>query len=1030
MIMSSDDKENSMMDEAKKVVVVGGGFAGMTAALQLAEQGTKVTLVEKEAAIGGFFPLLDNTFPTNSCGVCFLSPKQPAYCPFVECRLHENLEIRVSSRPLALKGETGDFKMTLATTAQGVDQEKCIDCGKCSEVCPVSVPYEFSEGLETRSAIYKLYPKMVNAGYRIDAENCTKCGACVEVCPTQAIDLEAFAVSETEIDADAVLLTPGFSLVESSLKGEYGFGRYPNVVSSRQLERMVSFSGPSRGKPVSPADGSTPQRIAFIQCVGSRDKSCGRGYCSSVCCMYATKQAMFIRERSPETEVVIYYMDLRGMGKGYEKYFNRAKNESGIEYRRSMVSTVKEDPKSKKLNLIYDSGSEFLEDQVDMVVLSLGFDAPTVDFATDIELELDDYGFCRTPEFAPTFTSTPGLFAAGAFNGPKDIPETVLEASAAADAVLVSLAAKDSNPEVTADCNCESDEIMPTAPEEGEVWIEEPQIGIFLCACAGTINAEIELENICADLKTRPYVACAEVVDNTCTPDGLSGLRKFIGEHELNRIIIGACSVREMERSLDDFAEKIGFNRNAFVVVNLREQCLFPHMGDPEVVNSKAKVLLSAGYAQVFNNLPAPAQSVTVGDRALVVGGGAAGLNASLSLAARGYQVTLVEKTEQLGGRLREAHFTLEGSRPAELVEKLTAAVTENDRIEVLLQSEVSAHQGRVGNYTTTVKSAVVEDEEPEIIEHGVLLLATGAQEAATEEYLFGQNEKVIVQSELEKRLAAADATLNELKEVVMIQCVGSREAGKREYCSRVCCTHALKNALRLKEVSPETKITVLYRDLRAYGLFEDYYLKAREQGIIFTPYEVEEKPEVSASASGLIISYFDQILRRKLTLNPDLLVLSVGIEPRDVSDLARIMSLPLDDYGFFVEANSKAALVDFVGEGRYHCGLASAPMHIKEALIRSQAAASRAATVLARTEIRAEKHMVTVSTRLCSGCGLCVEACPYNAREISLASMIAEIHPELCHGCGSCAAVCPNGATQQIGFDKGQMMKVTQALI
>ncbi len=1018
------------MDKPKKVVVVGGGFAGMTAALQLAEQGTKVTLVEKEVAIGGFFPLLDNTFPTNSCGVCFLSPKQPAYCPFVECRLHENLEIKVSSRPVSLKGEAGDFKMTLATTAQGVDQEKCIDCGKCSEVCPVSVPYEFSEGLEERSAIYKLYPKMVNAGYRIDSENCTKCGACVEICPTQAIDIEDFAVSETEIEADAVLLTPGFSLVESSLKGEYGFGRYQNVVSSRQLERMVSFSGPSQGKPLAPADGSTPQRIAFIQCVGSRDKSCGRGYCSSVCCMYATKQAMFIRERSPEIEVVIYYMDLRGMGKGYEKYFNQAKNEFGVEYRRSMVSTVKEDPKSKKLNLIYDSGNEFLEDQVDMVVLSLGFDAPTIDFATDIELELDDYGFCRTPEFTPTLTSKPGLFAAGAFNGPKDIPETVLEASAAADAVLVSLAAADGAVETNTDCENDSAEVLPTAPEEGEVWIEEPKIGIFLCACAGTIAAEIDLENICSDLKKRPYVACAEIVDNTCTPDGLLGLRRFIGEHELNRIIIGACSVRDMERSLDDFADKIGFNRNAFVITNLREQCLFPHMGNPEVVNSKAKALLSASYVQVFNNLPAPSLSVSVGDRALVIGGGVAGLNASLSLAARGYQVSLVEKADKLGGRLLDAHFTLEGSKPAELVEKLVAAVTENDKIEVLLQSEITAHHGRVGNYSTTVKSASAEGDEPKIIDHGVLILATGAQEAATEEYLFGQNENVIVQSELEKRLAAVDTSLNELKEVVMIQCVGSREAGKREYCSRVCCTHALKNALCLKELSPATKITVLYRDIRAYGLFEDYYLKARELGVLFTPYEVDKKPEVQANGAGIDVNYYDQILRKDVTLNPDLLVLSVGIEPRDVSELAQIMALPLDEYGFFAEANSKAALVDFVGEGRYHCGLASAPMHIKEALIRSQAAASRAATVLARKEIKAEKHMVTVSTRLCSGCGLCVEACPYNAREINLASMIAEIHPELCHGCGSCAAVCPNGATQQIGFDKGQMMSVTQALM
>ncbi|MCK5680908.1 CoB--CoM heterodisulfide reductase iron-sulfur subunit A family protein, partial [bacterium] len=512
------------MTKEKKVAVIGGGFAGMTAALQLAEQGIKVTLVEKEAAIGGFFPLLDNTFPTNSCGVCFLSPKQPAYCPFVECRLHENLEIKVNRTPLSLSGEPGDFRMTLAVTPNGVDQGKCIDCGKCSAVCPVNVAYEFSEGLEERSAIYKLYPKMVNAGYRIDSENCTKCGACVEICPTKAIDLDAFAVTEEEITADAVLLTPGFSLVDSGLKGEYGFGRYKNVVSSRQLERMISFSGPSLGKPVSPADGSAPKRIAFIQCVGSRDNSCGRGYCSSVCCMYATKQAMFIRERCPETEVVVYYMDLRGMGKGYEKYFNQAKNEHAVEYRRSMVSTVKEDPKTKKLNLVYDSDAGFSQDTVDLVVLSLGFDAPKIDFAADIGLELDEYGFCRTAEFAPTLTSKPGLFAAGAFNGPKDIPETVLEATAAADSVIISLGALET------DSNNATDAlpVEPTHPEEGDVWIEEPKIGIFLCSCAGTIAADIDLDTLCAELKKRSYVACAEVVDNICTPEGLLGLRHFI----------------------------------------------------------------------------------------------------------------------------------------------------------------------------------------------------------------------------------------------------------------------------------------------------------------------------------------------------------------------------------------------------------------------------------------------------------------------------------------------------------------------
>ncbi|MEA3240008.1 MAG: FAD-dependent oxidoreductase, partial [Pseudomonadota bacterium] len=748
--MSVDKQKNN------KVMVVGGGFAGMTAALQLAEQGCAVTMVEKEAAIGGFFPLLDNTFPTNSCGVCFLSPKQPAYCPFVECRLHDNLEIKVGSYPREISGESGNFKVTLKVDPLGVDQEKCIDCGDCSAVCPVSVSYEFSGGLEERAAIYKQYPKMVKAGYRIDFEQCTRCGDCVDVCPVDAINLEAEATEE-EVKSDAILLTPGFSLVDGGLKGEYGFGRYANVVSSRQLERMISYSGPGQGRVYAPADGSKPRRVAFIQCVGSRDISCGRGYCSSVCCMYATKQAMFIRERSPETEVVVYYMDLRGMGKGYEKYFNRAREEFKIDYRRSMISTVKEDPQSRKLRLIYDDGGKFLEDEVDLVVLSLGFDAPRLDFAADLGLELDDYGFCRTGEFNPTQTSVPGVFAAGAFCGPKDIPETVMEAAGAADALLVSLRDR------IQFCPLSTDEVennnRKLMPREGNVWVEEPRIGVFLCSCSGFMADELDFAGLCQEVSTRHRVVCAEIIDHACTAEGLVDLRRFIGEHELNRIVIGACSVREMERLLDKFARDSGFNANAFTVVNLKEQCLLPHQPGDRMMKAKAAALVQAAVTKVYRDLPAVNQTVAVEQRALVVGGGVAGMTAALSLAARGYGVALVEKTDKLGGRLLEAHYTIKGSAPRPFVESLAAEVNENELIEVLAEAQVVTHQGKTGNYTTVVK----QGETDHLLHHGVLVVATGAREASTDEYLRGQDERVLTQTELEERIASSPESLQSI---------------------------------------------------------------------------------------------------------------------------------------------------------------------------------------------------------------------------------------------------------------------------
>jgi heterodisulfide reductase subunit A len=541
------------------------------------------------------------------------------------------------------------------------------------------------------------------------------------------------------------------------------------------------------------------------------------------------------------------------------------------------------------------------------------------------------------------------------------------------------------------------------------------------------LDEQLDFAALSAALQREAGVEHVEVIDRACDPEGFGPVRRALGEHDLNRVVFGACSAREMGWKTDAFAHETGMNPLWFASANLRDQCALVHLSDGKAAAAKARHLLQAAIAGVRRAAGIERHKTAITPRALVVGGGVAGMTAALSLADRGYPVILVERAAHLGGRLVDASFyTIAGNDPQRLVAELVEATTGHENIDVRTGVEVIGHRGRPGNFVTVIAGGEADEE---MIHHGVVILATGGREAQTDEYLAGQHDAVLTQSALEKLIHQGDARLNGIHRVVMIQCVGSRERGGREYCSRVCCTHALKNARRLKELNPKIEITVLYRDVRAYGLYEHDYRQVRELGVLFTPYTVDEKPVVSAAGDRVAVSWRDRILQRPMQVEADLLVLATGVEPNDTGKLAQIFAVPRDDHGFYAEANAKAALVDFVGEGRYHCGLGSAPVHISEALVRARAAAARAATVLAQTEIESEKTAVTVSTRLCSGCGLCVEACPFGARALNPETAIAEVFYDVCHGCGICASVCPNGATQQQGFEKGQIMAVVNRL-
>lgn len=1002
----------------RDVLVIGGGIAGMQSALLLAEKNHHIYVLESAPAIGGFFPLLDRTFPTNSCGVCFMSPKPPAYCPIYESDFHENIELLTNCEIKDLAGQAGDFKVSYIEKPRFVDIEKCDLCNRCVEVCPVEVDSELGAGIEKRKAIHLPFAQAIPRSYVIDETSCTKCGDCLKVCSPGAINLQDKS-RERKLNVGAIVLGFGFEPFQGENKGEYGLGRYKNVVSSIQYERMLSFSSPTGGLPGRPSDGKRPKKVAFIQCVGSRDLSCNQGYCSSICCMYATKQAMVSKERDKELEAAIFYMDIRTMGKDYERYYERAKQEYGIRYIRSAVSAVRELQRSKCLMFTYGlENGQLEEEEFDMVVLSLGFTPPArvKETAERLGVELNEYNFCLTAEFRPTEASVPGIYVAGAFREPRDIPATVVEASSAA-----------------ADVSQLLDDFEQKGGGEEEFFEEKDiadeeslRIGVFICDNRGVLAQGLDIKEIMRLFEQDPDIVCVEKVDITSLKKGADEIKNKIAEKELTRVVIAGHRGMALSKALRRVCKAVSTGSCLLDYANIGEQCANVHALDSPAATSKAKVLVQASLRKAKLAVPRRVGRKRVCSRVLVVGGGISGLSSALSLAEQGMDVTLVEKSDKLGGIARIAYYTLKGSDIQALVRDMVSRVEAHPKIEVLKDSELKALEGTWGSYHSLISA---DGEEKEIL-HGAVIFATGGREALPDEYLFGKNENVITQKSFERLLAGREEKAAKAKTVVMIQCVGSRDE-KHPYCSRVCCGQAVKNALKLKELNPEADVYVLYRDMRTYGFYEKYYHEARGKGVIFVRYEPEAKPEVSASGGNLRVSFFDSVVRERMSLEADLLVLSSGIAPNeDNQQLAEIGGLELNADGFFAEANPKAAPLDSVDRGKYFCGLSHSPNHIGDAICQGKAVAARASALIWNAFQEYADNQAYVSERLCSGCGICVSACPYDARIIDEVSNKARVLEDLCKGCGTCVISCPNGASQQYNFERSTILDILDEVI
>ena len=848
---------------------------------------------------------------------------------------------------------------------------------------------------------------------------CSECYQCVKACLAEAVDHE-MAPQEITLDVGAVVLAPGFTPFDPSVYDTYNYMSHPNVVTSMEFERILSASGPFEGHLVRPSDHKEPRKIAWLQCVGSRDiNRCDHAYCSAVCCMYAIKEAVIAKEHSEhELETAIFYMDMRTYGKDFEKYYVRAEQERGVRFVRSRVHSV-EPVEGGDLKITYATESgEIHEEVFDMVVLSVGL-APNpniVELADKLGVDLNQHQYAETTSFHPVSTNKEGIYVCGVFQGPKDIPQSVMEASAAAAASGKILAE-------ARDTMTRSKELPP----EKDVTGEEPRVGVFVCNCGINIGGIADVAAVRDYAKTLPNVVHVEDNLFTCSQDTQDKMKEVIKEKGINRVVVASCSPRTHEPLFQETIREAGLNKYLFEMANIRDQNTWVHMDDPEKATEKAKDLVRMAVAKASLIEPLQQVHLDIKRSVLVVGGGVAGMEAALGVAEQGYKAYLVEKTSELGGVARRLRVTWKGEPVADYLDSLTKRVKEHPNIELLLETEVESTTGIVGNFVTTLASSNGKQEK-RVIEHGATILATGGKEYRPTEYLYGEHPGVLTHLELDEALSKGEEKVKTAGCAVFIQCVGSR-IPERPYCSRTCCTHSLESALELKALNPEMDVYILYRDMRSYGFREDLYRKAREKGVVFIRYDLENPPQVAKEdGDSLTLKVVDHVLGRPIQLNPDLVILATAILPNENKELFELFKVPTNDEGFLIEAHMKLRPVDFASEGLFMAGLAHYPKPLDESIAQANAAVARAMTILAKKAIAVGGVVASVIPERCAVCLTCVRTCPYGAPSIGDEGH-AVIDVAECRGCGACVAECPGKAIVLQHFTDEQIIAKTDAL-
>lgn len=1043
----------------KGALVIGGGISGIQAALDMADAGFQTYIVERSTSIGGRMAQLDKTFPTNDCSMCILSPK------LVSAARHPNIELFTNSEVTSVSGSAGNFKVKIIKYPRFIDENKCVGCGECATKCPTKVPNEFDLGLGHRKAIYVPFPQAVPLVYAIDQEHCRflqkgKCGICAKICKAEAVDYDQES-EELTLDIGAIIVATGYEQFDPSGLEELGYRRYQNVITGMEFERLLNAAGPTQGKIILGSDGKQPKRILFVQCVGSRDIHRAEEFCSRICCMYAVKEAVIAKEHQPDlSEITILGMEIRAYGKGFEEYFQRAKSD-GIKYVKGRVAQIEEDLKTGELLVrAEDVINDRIQDiKTDLVVLSSAVlpNKTNDKLSKTLDIQLDSHGFFQErplPCTASESTRT-GIFLSGCAQGPKDIPDSVAQGSAAA--AMAGKYLDKSCVKITLPISSELalSKIEQKGEKLGEELIE-PRIGVFVCHCGINIAGVLDVPALVKYTKRLPDVVFTADNLYTCSDDAQRYIQEMITEHNLTRVVVASCTPRTHEPIFKDTCARAGLNPYLFEMTNIRDQCSWVHMNEPEDATEKAKDLIRMAVARAKELKPLETVSTHIEQSAIVIGGGIAGMQCALDLASQKIKTILVEPEQQLGGRLRHLNkLAYTQKTPEELI---------NEKFEQLQRTGVKIYsgyrlvdiKGYVGNFDITIEptgpgavkkkdkskskkgtGATARHTDQIQLNTGAIVLAIGADLYKPElknEFGYNKYPNVITNFELEKRLKE-NGTKKLPKNITLIQCVGARQNDLEDGnpgCSRYCCQTALHQAREL--ASAGVNVTILHRGIRAFSKYaEELYYETSQLGVRFIQYPDDKDKAPKITNKGAKIKVYDISFSQEVEFPADLIVLTLGMIPgaKETKELQNWLKIPLSADGFFLELHPKLAPVETNTTGIYLCGCAQGPKDITDTLAQASAAAAKVAALVSNDELAGEPITANVDEQVCWGCGTCEDVCVFGAVHVEDTKdglKVSRVNTALCKGCGVCASMCPSGAMSIEHFTNSQISCMIKA--